>query len=180
MRGNAKPIPTKYKGTQYRSKLEARWAVFFDEMGIEFQYEPEGYDLDGTLYLPDFWLPQVRMWAEVKPGVLTKEEERKCQLLCNATDRRCLLLEGPPACRSYWGLAPYRDEGAEDYWYSEDADYLINTHYLHEHRFFRDTGHPRERPATDKDYIFFDDYVAAVANARLAFSFGVTPGMFPA
>lgn len=54
------PIPTKYKGYVFRSRLEARWAVFFDACGVEWEYEPEGYDLgDGVHYLPDFLLHNV-------------------------------------------------------------------------------------------------------------------------
>lgn len=50
-----KPIQTYYKGYCFRSRLEARWAVFFDACGVKWEYEPEGYDLgDGVLYLPDF------------------------------------------------------------------------------------------------------------------------------
>ena len=51
------PIRTEYKGYLFRSRLEARWAVFFDALGVKWEYEPEGYDLgDGLLYLPDFLL----------------------------------------------------------------------------------------------------------------------------
>lgn len=41
--------------------------MFFDAMGIKYEYEPEGYDL-GELgwYLPDFWLPEHRWHVEVK------------------------------------------------------------------------------------------------------------------
>src|SRR6187402_3278288 len=50
-------IKTRYKGCQFRSRLEARWAVFFDALNIIWEYEKEGFRLsDGTLYLPDFWL----------------------------------------------------------------------------------------------------------------------------
>jgi hypothetical protein len=35
-------IQTHYNGYHFRSRLEARWAVFFDECGIRYQYEPEG------------------------------------------------------------------------------------------------------------------------------------------
>lgn len=49
-----KPIETEYKGYRFRSRLEARWAVFFDELGIEWGYEQEGFDIDGVRYLPDF------------------------------------------------------------------------------------------------------------------------------
>lgn len=39
------PIETRYKGYRFRSRLEARWAVFFDVLGVRWEYEPEGYDL---------------------------------------------------------------------------------------------------------------------------------------
>lgn len=62
-------IETTYRGQQFRSRLEARWAVFFDEMGITWEYEPCGYQSEnGRLkYLPDFWLPQFNAFWEVKP-----------------------------------------------------------------------------------------------------------------
>jgi len=55
-----KPLETEYKGYMFRSRLEARWAVFFDECGFKWEYEPEGYDIDGIRYLPDFRLHDVR------------------------------------------------------------------------------------------------------------------------
>ena len=62
-----KAIETEYKGYRFRSRLEARWAVFFDEMGIKYEYEPEGIVLsDGTHYLPDFFLPDFNCYFEVK------------------------------------------------------------------------------------------------------------------
>lgn len=62
-------ITTRYKGYAFRSRLEARWAVFFDSLGIRWDYEPEGFELgNGLRYLPDFWLPDWKMWVEVKPG----------------------------------------------------------------------------------------------------------------
>lgn len=60
-------IPTRYAGCYFRSRLEARWAVFFDELRIPWQYEPEGYELsNGNQYLPDFLLPECATWIEVK------------------------------------------------------------------------------------------------------------------
>jgi hypothetical protein len=38
-----KPIETRYKGYRFRSRLEARWAVFFDTMEIPWEYEKEGF-----------------------------------------------------------------------------------------------------------------------------------------
>ena len=55
-----KAIETFYNGYRFRSRLEARWAVFFDSAGIEYVYEPEGFKLDnGLCYLPDFLIRNV-------------------------------------------------------------------------------------------------------------------------
>lgn len=63
-----KAIETIYKGYRFRSRLEARWAVFFDALGVPYQYEPEGFDLGKAgYYLPDFYLPEQDRWVEIKP-----------------------------------------------------------------------------------------------------------------
>ena len=51
---NLKVIPTVYKGIKFRSRTEARWAVVFDALDADWEYEPEGLDLDDVWYLPDF------------------------------------------------------------------------------------------------------------------------------
>lgn len=65
-----KAIETIYKGYRFRSRLEARWAVFFDELDIKYLYEPQGYEknIGGGLYkyLPDFYLEDQKIWVEVK------------------------------------------------------------------------------------------------------------------
>lgn len=57
-----KAIETRYGGCRFRSRLEARWAVFFDALGIEWEYEPQGFEVTGWdqtfRYLPDFYLPK--------------------------------------------------------------------------------------------------------------------------
>jgi hypothetical protein len=64
------PKETRYAGCRFRSRLEARWAVFLDHLGIEWLYEPEGYEVGPPErrrgYLPDFFLPGHDIWAEVK------------------------------------------------------------------------------------------------------------------
>lgn len=64
-------IETSYAGHLFRSRLEARWAVAFDALGERWQYEPQGYTIKMPVgpaerYLPDFYLPDRRVWAEVK------------------------------------------------------------------------------------------------------------------
>jgi hypothetical protein len=60
-----KAIETSYAGCRFRSRLEARWAVFFDRMNIGWQYEPQGFVINGHPYLPDFRLGN-GTWIEVK------------------------------------------------------------------------------------------------------------------
>lgn len=101
-----KPIETKYNGYRFRSRLEARWAVYFDALGIEYEYEKEGYDL-GELgwYLPDFWLPEYQTFAEVKGAKFTDDEINKCICVCNNIKDSCfLLLDGPPKLKPYRGI----------------------------------------------------------------------------
>jgi len=73
-----KAISTSYKGYRFRSRLEARWAVFFDALGLEWEYEVEGFNLDNGLnYLPDFFLPNIvgrKAWIEVKPDIPYPDE----------------------------------------------------------------------------------------------------------
>jgi hypothetical protein len=45
-----KAIPTTYNGVNYRSLLEARYACWFDLVGLPVQYEPEAW----PGYIPDF------------------------------------------------------------------------------------------------------------------------------
>ncbi len=59
-------IETRYAGCRFRSRLEARWAVFFDTLGVKWEYEPQGFKVDDNCYLPDFWLPETETWVEVK------------------------------------------------------------------------------------------------------------------
>lgn len=72
-------IPANYRGCRFRSRLEARWAIFFDEMGIGWQYEPQGFTIGGRPYLPDFLL-ECGTWVEVKGT----EDQLDHQLMRNA------------------------------------------------------------------------------------------------
>jgi len=62
----AEAIRTRYKSYWFRSRLEARWAAFFDLCEWPWQYEP--VDLQG--YIPDFILQfTAPLLVEVKPDV---------------------------------------------------------------------------------------------------------------
>lgn len=90
-------IQTLYNNYLFRSRLEARWAVFFDAAGIEYQYEPEGYDLgSGEKYLPDFWLTGLKLWVEIKPDTLSDRERKVARLLSEQSRENVLILIGRP------------------------------------------------------------------------------------
>lgn len=89
-------IQTVYKGYRFRSRLEARWAVFLDTLGAAWSYEKEGFDLDGTWYLPDFWVDDWNVWLEIKGRAPSEEEEDKCSLLSQRSGRHVLLVSGEP------------------------------------------------------------------------------------
>jgi hypothetical protein len=91
----ARVIPTTYKGYRFRSRLEARWAVFFDTLGVQWEYEKEGYDLGPAgPYLPDFWLPDLQCFVEVKGATPTIGEASLCRALHAATGWPVVLVHG--------------------------------------------------------------------------------------
>lgn len=99
------PIPTTYQATVFRSRLEARWAVFFDALAIAWEYEPEGYQ-DGDLrYLPDFWLPGHECFWEVKPDSLEQGSDAmrdaftKAEMLAQVTGFRVFVVRGAPSIK---------------------------------------------------------------------------------
>lgn len=104
-------LPTEYAGFTFRSRTEARWAVFFDAMDVKWEYERQGFDLDGVHYLPDFWLPALETWVEIKGQAPTSEEREKCQWLAEASDRRVLVFWSEPTPAEVLMEHPENDQG---------------------------------------------------------------------
>lgn len=99
-----KAIETTYKGIKFRSRLEARWAVFFDACGVNWEYEPEGFELpNGQYYLPDFLLHDVviregqesekaDLWVEVKAKErMTTEDARKIKAFADIKEKHFVI-----------------------------------------------------------------------------------------
>lgn len=98
MKRNARirAIQTRYAGCAFRSRLEARWAVYFDHLGIKWDYEPEGFELgNGLRYLPDFWLPDFKLWVEIKPVSIDSTAAEKARRLA-MENHAVLILCGQP------------------------------------------------------------------------------------
>ncbi len=90
------PIPTTFNGVTYRSRLEARWAVFFFCLYVPLTYEPERFQLYGGSYLPDFYLPSEGAYLEIKPNKPYPNEKLKCFRLARKAKKPVVLLWGRP------------------------------------------------------------------------------------
>ena len=123
---------TRYKNIVFRSRLEARWAVFFDTLGLIWDYEPEGYVLNnGASYLPDFFVHDVKghvgnsrngIYVEVK-GELTSYDKQKI----SGFEYPIFVVGNIPDSTNVWKDV-YRIHGeAEEYMYSENTfDHVMN------------------------------------------------------
>jgi hypothetical protein len=94
-----KAIETTYKGYRFRSRLEARWAVFFDALKITWAYEVEGFDLGPAgRYLPDFHVVEYEcpLWVEIKGGTPSVEELNKAKCLAEHSNGNVIIAAGTP------------------------------------------------------------------------------------
>jgi hypothetical protein len=114
-------LRTQYGDILFRSRLEARWAVWMDEVGIKWEYEPVWLETRYGNWLPDFRLEDGR-WAEVK-GVLSPREHERLITLASLVGghegRDVVLLGHMPKKRSIrWPVQLHRCHNGE-LWVSE-------------------------------------------------------------
>lgn len=86
-----------YDGYHFRSKTEARWAYFFNQIMNEnnWRYEPEMYPVAGKQYLPDFYLPGHKLYIEIKGERPKARAQKYAQVLSEKTYPVAILV-GPP------------------------------------------------------------------------------------
>lgn len=106
----AKAIETAYAGYRMRSRLEAKWAAFFDAERIKWDYECEGFELPSGRYLPDFWLPEWNSFVEVKPFPLVGRDLARAIDLVKLSKRHLIQCDGTPDTTNYWMLEYREDE----------------------------------------------------------------------
>src|SRR5262245_24995942 len=101
---SARAIPPKetlVDGVRYRSRTEARWAIFFAALAVDFVYEHERIKLsNGESYLPDFYLPHFGAFFEVKAdndAIVTEECVRARTLSADRPGQRVWLAVGAPS-----------------------------------------------------------------------------------
>ncbi len=95
-RENMKALETSYANCRFRSRLEARWARFFDKADVEWEYEKEGYLIEDKPYLPDFWLPYYGVFIEIKGDTPSVQEKDLVIGLRDLTGYASLIFHGLP------------------------------------------------------------------------------------
>lgn len=97
---NIKAKATTWRGIEFRSRLEAKWAIFFTALRIKWSYEPKWVELPqargpSLFYKPDFFLPGLDLWVEVKPVRKLVEAERikAWHFVLNGHANRLLVLQ---------------------------------------------------------------------------------------
>ena len=132
-------IETEYRGYRFRSRLEARWAVFFQNLRTRWNYEEEGYVLPSGWYLPDFRLDLLhdydrKLFLEVKRQgfPLQDDLERDCiraQELSNAACDPVVIVAGDPQdVFDFGAYRVFKPNNVEDYcdFSMTDIDQFLN------------------------------------------------------
>ncbi len=178
MSNNISPIETEYGGHRFRSRLEARWAIFFDQVGLAYEYEYEGFEMDGIRYLPDFYIPSLDRWFEIKGKSLSKEELKKCEEFCQRLDNEnikfSILIGSPVLCASrigdFYGILEYvwewPSEKYPDNFRFETPKELVDT--LEYSRFVKGLWVVPDKTEEEVAY-------AAIVAGKARFEFGETP-----
>lgn len=113
---NYKLLETEYNGITFKSRLKARWAVYFDNVGIKYMYEPKNYSLrEEITYLPDFYFPDFVCFAEVKAGYMDGGEIDKAVKLVEDTKFPLVSLKGDPGLTHYEMMMPTEVDGQDQF-----------------------------------------------------------------
>ena len=174
MKMEIKAIETVYNGYKFRSRLEARWAVFFDAAGIRYEYEPEGFEVnisgeEKIMYLPDFYLPDFDVYAEVKPSKQKLYEDGEKISWCidynNTPISKGLLILGQIPYWEDFSIYPHFsffkwDKGVGSYIATIIRDYFGNPHFLIEYDWDNEGSPYLPDTKVNNDLILFSEEIS--------------------
>jgi hypothetical protein len=175
-RRDLKAIPTTFGGLRYRSRLEARYAVFFKylrDRGLDAGelYEFQGFEVDGDAYLADFLLPGQSLIAEVKPSLdADPDGVRRWITLIEARgkERGILLTDMHHGPLEFLLIGP---DGSGGHWECDKAIWLVCPGGCH----FDIYAYPPvgcERCRTTDSYWYEDERITQAFDHARSFRFG--------
>ena len=83
--------------TNNYTELEAQWVLYFDEVGIEADYEPATYMLPiGLDFTPTFYLPEMNYFVQVNNGPLNLLLYEKARELVRLVRKPLIVLDRQP------------------------------------------------------------------------------------
>jgi len=88
------PQAIAYNGHLFKKILEARWAVFFDQLGIIYQYEPQEYVFEETHYTPTFYLSQYDYVIDILEEEPTEEDWERAFLFAEYEGKAVYMFAG--------------------------------------------------------------------------------------
>lgn len=169
-------IETVYKGYRFRSRLEARWAVFFETMMVKWEYEEEGFMVGGKPYLPDFYLREYDWYIEVKPDDdnLIKKGIDKARHFCDNKTQPLIFFIGVPGDERFIVLRNIDEitisQKDLQMFYCEDCmkiSFLDGLHALRESRKYESKFHLLGCECINRENTGYDYISKSLATARL-------------
>ncbi|AOX10011.1 hypothetical protein Q5O_16940 [Pseudomonas putida JB] len=153
-----------HEGYRLRSYTELMWVKVMEAAGIFYLYEPDLVRVDEGFYLPDFWLPNVGVYLEVKGKAPTPEEIQKADAVMARTGREVIFLVGLPQaddrgiCNCGFlvrGASGWTGNLSPNYLHQVIRDFLCPGMWLAIIRAARPDGYDWVRPVSDMLEEFF-------------------------
>lgn len=89
--------PAQYNGEYFDSQTEAAWAAYFDAVNIEWEREPETFELfPGDYYTPDYYVSTWDSYLEVKNGNADEDTYMHLGILARKLGKATILAHGKP------------------------------------------------------------------------------------
>ena len=74
-----------FEGYRFRNTFHMEWAMFFSISHIAYQYQKNSIRIKGTMYSPDFWLPDEQYWIYIRAQELARYDKEEADDLLKAS-----------------------------------------------------------------------------------------------
>lgn len=122
-------VQNTYRGITYRSLWETYVAKLLLYAGLEFQFEPRRFYLTPKLsYLPDFYIPELSAYIEVKGWLREKDKVRMSLFKTKVTGR--LIYMGKDELEEIFGDSATKISKLDFETYMPSKDEILRFHKL--------------------------------------------------